>query len=90
MMQTETQPPGSPLPPRQLKTSDRCDRCGAEAFARADVNLTYLYFCGHHFAQYEDALWDVATAILDERVYINAKPSVSASHFGEEDDDCWC
>ena len=33
---------------RELKVSDRCDRCGAQAKVRATLANGELYFCGHH------------------------------------------
>ncbi len=36
-----------------IKTDDRCDRCGAEAYHRAvktiDEKLLEVLLCGHHF-----------------------------------------
>jgi len=38
---------------RELNLMDRCDRCSAQAFARAvkviDDKSLELLFCGHHF-----------------------------------------
>ena len=31
-----------------ITTSDRCDRCGAQAYVRATLVSGELYFCGHH------------------------------------------
>lgn len=31
-----------------ITTSDRCDRCGAQAMVRANLSNGELYFCGHH------------------------------------------
>lgn len=78
-METTTEATASyPPPMRVLRTADRCDRCRAEAFTRATVSGVDLYFCGHHFAKYETRLREVTDAILDERAWINAKPSVPA------------
>jgi len=51
----------------ELNLMDRCDRCSAQAFARAvkiiDDKSLELLFCGHHFKKtaYELGLngWDV-------------------------------
>jgi ssDNA-binding Zn-finger/Zn-ribbon topoisomerase 1 len=32
----------------ELATSDRCDKCGAQAMVRATLKTGELYFCGHH------------------------------------------
>lgn len=79
----------APTEPRRrwaLRIADRCDRCGAQAFARARVVVEVggergpvdLNFCGHHFAKHEDALRAVAVEVIDERERINARPSPSA------------
>ena len=68
---------------RVLKLADRCDRCGAQAFARATIRhdvagastLTEFMFCGHHFAEHEATLYLVAVRVVDERAHINLKPS---------------
>ena len=49
-----------------LKIADRCDRCGAQAFALAVVNGTRLKFCGHHFREHRPALAKVADVLVDE------------------------
>ena len=43
--------------PAALTRSDRCDRCGAQAFVRAILpSGGELLFCGHHARAVEDAL----------------------------------
>ena len=64
---------------RLLRIADRCDRCGAQAFVLATVNGTDLLFCGHHFNRWEDDIREVASRVVDERKYINSKPSPSAT-----------
>ena len=51
----------------QLKASDRCDRCSAEALVLVKGVVGELYFCGHHYAANEDALSKFAYEIVDER-----------------------
>jgi len=51
----------------RLKPRDRCDSCGARAYAAAEINGTDLLFCGHHFTLYESAIRAVADEVLDER-----------------------
>lgn len=75
-----------------LKVSDRCDRCGAQAFVRVHSIQTFteddklimgdLLFCGHHFTKYEDALVTAGYAFDDFRDKLNDKPSISATHLG--------
>ena len=62
---------------RQLKLADRCDRCDAQAFILAKGVSGELYFCGHHYNKHEDAINKFAFEIIDERQYINAKPTAA-------------
>ena len=50
-----------------IKIADRCDRCGARAYALARVSGTILLFCGHHFAKHLPRLREFADLIADER-----------------------
>ena len=55
---------------RITNASDRCDRCGAEAFVWVDGVAGDMYFCGHHFTKHEDAIRKYAFEILDERHFL--------------------
>lgn len=63
-----------------LTPSDRCDRCGAQAFVLVTVAGTDLLFCGHHYAKHDLALRDCTAVsyVSDERDRINARPSPSS------------
>lgn len=63
---------------RQLKISDRCDRCNAQAWVIAKGVSGELYFCGHDFTNNEEALYNWAYEIIDEREFINKKSQSSA------------
>jgi hypothetical protein len=39
-----------------LISTDRCDRCGAQAYVRFSKGDFQLDFCGHHAAEYDDSL----------------------------------
>ncbi|MGB7981032.1 MAG: hypothetical protein WCF36_09610 [Candidatus Nanopelagicales bacterium] len=40
-----------------LSAADRCDRCGAQAVARATLSSgAHLLFCGHHLRAHEASL----------------------------------
>ena len=65
----------APKQEQQLKVSDRCDKCQAQAFVLVKLINGELYFCGHHFTEYEINLRESAYEIVDEREYINKKPS---------------
>lgn len=52
--------------PSPLTASDRCDRCGAQAFVQ--VVLTSggdLLFCGHHAKEHLDKVRPLAESIHD-------------------------
>ena len=52
---------------RPLTSSDRCDRCGAQAYVRATMESGFdLLLCAHHFRENEDRLRAIAAAIQDE------------------------
>jgi hypothetical protein len=53
---------------RSLSASDRCDRCGAQAYVRAVLpGGGDLLFCRHHARQHESKLRAVAIEITEER-----------------------
>lgn len=59
--------------------SDRCDRCGYEAFFiffKADMRID---FCGHHGNKHREAAEANDWQIVDEYHMINETPSVSAN-----------
>lgn len=44
----------------ELTAADRCDRCGAQAFVRAQLAGGFeLLFCAHHGRQHLDKLRDL-------------------------------
>lgn len=52
---------------RALTASDRCDRCGAQAYYRVILqNGGELLFCAHHAKAHKDKLQQVALSIQDE------------------------
>lgn len=56
-----------------LTASDRCDRCGAQAYVKVIGNTGDLLFCGHHYnnavdnAVGYDRLMKFMVSIIDER-----------------------
>ncbi len=51
----------------QLTVSDRCDRCGAQAFVLVVLDSgSTLQFCGHHFREHEVRLRSVAVEVVDQ------------------------
>jgi hypothetical protein len=54
-------------PTTPLAASDRCDRCGAQAYIRVVlVSGGELLFCAHHGKRYSEGLQKVAAEIHDE------------------------
>ncbi len=51
------------LPP-MFTALDRCDRCGAQAMARAILSKGLLLFCNHHMNKYRHGLHE-ANAIIE-------------------------
>lgn len=63
---------------RQLTIQDRCDRCQSQAWVIVKGLEGELFFCGHHFTKHEEALYNWAYEIVDEREHINQKSQSSA------------
>lgn len=62
-----------------LTLTDRCDRCGAQAFYRALFVSGDLTFCGHHGRELLLPLQRDALLVEDGTDLINPKPSPSAN-----------
>jgi hypothetical protein len=53
--------------PSPLTASDRCDRCGAQAYLRVVLSSgSELLFCAHHAREHGDKLRKVAVNVHDE------------------------
>lgn len=53
--------------PHTFTKQDRCDRCGAEAYARVSKeNVGELMFCGHHFRASEAQFIAGGWTIVDQ------------------------
>lgn len=63
---------------RVITKQDRCDKCDAQAWVIAKGFSGELFFCGHHFTKHEEALYNWAYDIIDERNFINEKSQSSA------------
>lgn len=63
---------------RQLLVSDRCDRCGSQAFVLVKMVSGELFFCGHHYSKHQKSLDNLAFEIIDERWAINSRSESSA------------
>jgi len=50
-----------------LSATDRCDRCGAQAYDRVVLpGGSDLLFCGHHWSAHEEKLRPSAIEVVDE------------------------
>ena len=50
-----------------LSTTDRCDRCAAQAYVRVVLpGGVDLLFCGHHWSRHEPVLRAQAVEVVDE------------------------
>lgn len=61
----------------QLTASDRCDRCGAQAYVRVTLESGQLFFCAHHGRALTPAMTEIALEILDESDRLNASSSAT-------------
>lgn len=65
-------------PSSTLTATDRCDRCGAQAYLRVELASGFdLLFCAHHAREHEAKLKDVAVNVVDETHKLSATPSTS-------------
>lgn len=63
-----------------LETTDRCDRCGAQAFYLAAFpDDMVLLFCRHHWMEHEHKIVGRAVLIVDESHKINRQASASSA-----------
>lgn len=64
---------------RILNVSDRWDACSSQAFVLVKLISGELMFCGHHYNKNQEKLNSQSYEIIDEREYINEKPSQSSN-----------
>lgn len=58
-----------------LTSTDRCDRCGAQAYIRAVLSSTggELLFCAHHGRDVEAKLRPISSEWLDETTKLDGE-----------------
>jgi ribosomal protein S14 len=62
-----------------LSATDRCDRCGAQAYVRATMESGFdLLLCAHHFRENERRLREIAVDIHDESTRLAEIPATAA------------
>jgi len=64
---------------RELTTTDRCDRCGAQAYVRTVLGSgSELLFCSHHWHDNEDRLREISVSIHDHTDRLDETPPIAA------------
>jgi hypothetical protein len=65
--------------PSPLTASDRCDRCGAQAYLRVQLaSGSELLFCAHHAREHGEKLRTIAVNVHDETSKLLETPTVSS------------
>jgi hypothetical protein len=63
-------------PSSALSASDRCDRCGAQAYLRVELQSGgELLFCAHHAREHGDKLREIAAHVTDETDKLRDTPA---------------
>ena len=61
-----------------LTAADRCDRCGAQAYLRVELQTGgELLFCAHHAREHGDKLRQIAANVQDETHKLANTPSTA-------------
>ena len=64
---------------RPLVATDRCDRCGVQAYVRVTLQSgAELFFCAHHARRFDSALREQAAEIHDESERLVDTPASAA------------
>lgn len=64
--------------PSPLTASDRCDRCGAQAYLRVQLaSGSELLFCAHHAREHGDKLRTIAVNVHDETSKLLDTPTLA-------------
>ncbi len=54
-------------PSAPLTAADRCDRCGAQAYLRVELQSGgELLFCAHHAREHGEKIKELAANVIDE------------------------
>ena len=63
-----------------ITATDRCDRCGAQAYVRATMESGFdLLLCAHHFRENETQLRAIAASIQDESIRLSDVPATAGA-----------
>lgn len=62
-----------------LTAADRCDRCGAQAYLRVELQSGgELLFCAHHAREHGEKLKEVAASVQDETHKLDGTPAAES------------
>ncbi|MEV7428931.1 MULTISPECIES: hypothetical protein [unclassified Nocardioides] len=65
-------------PSAPLTAADRCDRCGAQAYLRVELQTGgELLFCAHHAREHGDKLKEIAANVVDETHKLSGTPATT-------------
>lgn len=65
-------------PSAELTAADRCDRCGAQAYLRVELQSGgELLFCAHHAREHDDKIKEAAAHIQDETHKLTSTPAAA-------------
>ena len=71
-------------PSSPLTAADRCDRCGAQAYLRVELQSGgELLFCAHHAREHGDKLKEIAVALVDETDKLHGTTTGQSTSEGE-------
>ena len=66
-------------PSAALTAADRCDRCGAQAYLRVELQTGgELLFCAHHAREHGDKLREIAVTVIDETHRLASTPQTTS------------
>ena len=66
-------------PSAALSAADRCDRCGAQAYLRVELQSGgELLFCAHHAREHGDKLREIAAHVIDETDKLHDTPATAS------------
>jgi hypothetical protein len=61
-----------------LSAADRCDRCGAQAYLKVELQSGgELHFCAHHAREHGAKLREIAANLVDETDKLRATPAIA-------------
>ena len=65
-------------PSSSLTAEDRCDRCGAQAYLRVELQSGgELLFCAHHAREHDEKIREVAASVVDETHKLENTPAAA-------------